>query len=207
MFVRRKENHHSVIHVPGCPALSTAQPKDLVQVENVEAAFSQGFEMCGLCSPLRQKLQEEEEDIGAFCRENGISYVLCNKYIAVSTPLSQWRIALTDSESQTKLYHRNTIRQEPNIPRYLTHYHDQNISFPHLLPYFQYILHHDNYRLRRPLPDKRKAKPPKKGSKRYHKYLKEKKNQEKSRSARKVVAMIDSMQAKKKSRGKRRKTG
>ena len=135
MFVRRKEHHHYFIHVPGCPFLSSVPPEDLVQVENVATAFSEGYEMCSLCSPLRQKLRVEEERISAFCQENGITYVLCNKYIAVSTPLSQW-IVIADNEAKTKLYHRNTIKQEPNIPPFRTHYHDQKICFPRLLPYF-----------------------------------------------------------------------
>ena len=207
MFVRRKKSVQRIIHTPNCPFLSSANPEDLVQVEDVAAAFSDGYEMCALCSPLRRKLQAEEETVSAFCRENGLSYVLCNKYIAVSTPLSQWRIVIADNEAKTKLYHRNTIRQERNIPSFLTQYHDQNFSSSRLLPYFRYILHHDDYRYHRPLLEKRNTKPAKKGSKRYRKEMKKEKKREKSRSARKVLTMIENLQGAEKAHCETQKTG
>lgn len=77
---------------------------------------------------------------------------------------------------------------------FLKNYHIQNVSYFSLLPYFEYIIRHDTYRIQNPLRPVQKKEPPKKGAKRYRKMQAREKKAAKSRSVRNVLNLIDSLQ-------------
>lgn len=193
MFYRCKKSHRRILHAPGCYHLAGTAPEDLIGVKSVSAAFNEGYRMCSCCNPLSKMLKAEEKDILPFCLHNGLSYELHNKSIAVITPRSQWKIALADNKPKTMLYHRNDDNVPSGNSGFLSGHHIQNVCYYNLFPYFEYILHHDTYRVRNPFYVEQKREPPRKGTKRYRKKMAMEKRRARAQSVRNVLNLIESL--------------
>lgn len=99
------------------------------------------------------------------------------------------------------LYHKNTEFRASDAASAIRGYHNQHIRFQSLLQYFTYITSHDVYRMNHPgapraaltkKPPKQK-KPPRKGTKRWHKEQTRRRAAERKHAIRNVLALIDSL--------------
>ena len=137
-----------------------------------------------------------------YCRENGMSFHLNDRYLSIISPISRWRVTVSPSGT-TMLYHKNTELRASDAASAIRGYHNQHIRFQSLLQYFTYITSHDAYRMHHPeapraaltkKPPKQKE-PPRKGTKRWHKEQTRRRAAERRRAIRNVLALIDSLDA------------
>ena len=140
-------DHTRSIHAEGCCLLASVPPACLIPVTDLRREYSRGYDLCEDCSPLRKMFQAEEEELSAFCSQYHITCKLHNKYLAVQTPRSRWRIALVGGTPATTLYHESTHPAAVE-KKFLSKFHLQLISRDSLLSYCKYILFHDDYQVR-----------------------------------------------------------
>lgn len=136
-----------------------------------------------------------------YCRENGMSFHLNDRYLSIISPISQWRVTVSPSVT-TMLYHKNTEFRASDAASAIRGYHNQHIRFQSLLQYFTYITSHDAYRMHHPerpaLPLRKAAEAKgtaRKGTKRWHKEQARRRAAERKRAIRNVLALIDSLDA------------
>lgn len=135
----------------------------------------------------------------SYCRENGLSFHLNDRYLSIISPISQWRVTVSPSGT-TMLYHKNTEFRASDAASAIRGYHNQRIRFQSLLQHFTYITSHDAYRMHhrerpaRPYEKAAEAKgPPERAQKRWHKEQTRRRAAERRRAIRNVLALIDSL--------------
>ena len=177
-------------------------PETIGTFETLSEAFDTGYRLCRRCNPILRQYRKEQMAILDYCRENGLSFHLNDRYLSIISPISQWRVTVSPSGT-TMLYHKNTEFRASDAASAIRGYHNQHISFDSLLQYFTYITSHDAYRMHHPgapraaltkKPPKQKE-PPRKGTKRWHKEQTRRRAAERKRAIRNVLALIDSLDA------------
>lgn len=177
-------------------------PETIGTFETLPEALDAGYRLCRRCNPILRQYRKEQMAILDYCRENGMSFHLNDRYLSIISPISQWRVTVSPS-GMTMLYHKNTEFRASDAASAIRGYHNQHISFDSLLQYFTYITSHDAYRMHHPeapraaltkKPPKQKE-PPRKGTKRLHKEQTRRRAAERRRAVRNVLALIDSLDA------------
>lgn len=195
MYYFSTKSRKHLIHIAGCHHVAGIQKGNLGSFTNLKDAYREGYQMCQCCNPLNKRYKLEGNSLLEYCAQNGVSFKCTPKAIAVETPRSRWKISLDDNSSHTMLYHQNTYHPGSEDCELVPGYHCQHVVYATLLPYFQYIVEHDTYRWRNPLPFAPQKKPPaQKGTKRYRKEQKRAKQRAKSASVKNVIRAIDSLQ-------------
>ena len=208
-FFKITGNRSRTIHADGCCLLASVPPACLIPVTDLRREYSRGYDLCEDCSPLRKMFQAEEEELSAFCSQYHITCKLHNKYLAVQTPRSRWRIALVGGTPATTLYHESTHPAAVE-KKFLSKFHLQLISRDSLLSYCKYILFHDDYQVRAENPKAPEMKDFRKpidrchylrrGGKNYRQSVMREKAQANALSAERVFAILDELQAREASR-------
>lgn len=175
-------------------------PETIGTFETLPEALDAGYRLCRRCDPILRQYQKEQTAILDYCRENGMSVRLNDRYLSIISPISQWRVTVGPSGT-TMLYHKNTEFRASDAASAIRGYHNQRISFKSLLQHFTYITSHDAFRMHHPEapraalaqnPPKQKE-PPRKGTKRWHKEQTRRRAAERRRAIRNVLALIDSL--------------
>lgn len=183
-----------------CFLVRVFAPETIGTFETLSDAFDAGYRPCRRCNPILRQYQKEQTAILDYCRENGMSVRLNDRYLSIISPISQWRVTVSPSGT-TMLYHKNTEFRASDAASAIRGYHNQHIRFQSLLQYFTYITSHDAYRMHHPgapraaltkKPPKQKE-PPRKGTKRWHKEQTRRRAAERRRAIRNVLALIDSL--------------
>lgn len=177
-------------------------PEAIGTFETLSEAFDAGYRPCRRCNPILRQYRKEQMAILDYCRENGMSFHLNDRYLSIISPISQWRVTVSPSGT-TMLYHKNTELRASDAASAIRGYHNQHICFRSLPEYFSYITSHDAYRMHHPeapraaltkKPPKQKE-PPRKGTKRWHKEQTRRRAAERRRAIRNVLELIDSLDA------------
>lgn len=138
---------------------------------------------------------------GTYAKNNAVtttqtaSIFFKDKFIGISTPISDWRIVPSGNGNEVVLYHKNTLSTEKTGP--VPGYHLQRVSQDTIFGYLEYISDHDFYRNMHPLypiHSKKNSPPPMKGTKRYRKEQKRAAKKAKWQSVANVISLIDSLQ-------------
>lgn len=177
-------------------------PEAIGTFETLPEALDAGCRLCRRCNPILRQYRKEQMAILDYCRENGMSFHLNDRYLSIISPISQWRVTVSPSGT-TMLYHKNTELRASDAASAIRGYHNQHISFDSLLQYFTYITSHDAYRMhhleapRAALTKKppKQKEPPRKGTKRWHKEQTRRRAAERRRAIRNVLELIDSLDA------------
>lgn len=202
MFYYSKRSHRKIVHTKSCFLVRGFAPETIGTFETLSEAFDAGYRPCRRCNPILRQYRKEQMAILDYCRENGMSFHLNDRYLSIISPISQWRVTVSPSGT-TMLYHKNTEFRASDAASAIRGYHNQHISFDSLLQYFTYITSHDAYRMHHPeapraalaqKPPKQKE-PPRKGTKRWHKEQTRRRAVERKRAIRNVLALIDSLDA------------
>lgn len=200
MFYYSKRNHRKIVHTHACFLVRGFAPEAIGTFETLPEALDAGYRLCRRCNPVLRQYQIEQTAILDYCRENGVSFYLNDRYLSITSPISQWRVTVGPS-GMTMLYHKNTELRASDAASAIRGYHNQHIRFRNLLEYFTYITSHDQYRMRHPVLPCPKAtraapkqkEPPRKGTKRWHKEQTRRRAAERKRAIRNVLALIDSL--------------
>lgn len=202
MFYYSKRSHRRIVHTQACFLVRGFAPETIGTFETLSEAFDAGYRPCRRCNPILRQYRKEQMAILDYCRENGMSFHLNDRYLSIISPISQWRVTVSPSGT-TMLYHKNTEFRASDAASAIRGYHNQHISFDSLLQYFTYITSHDAYRMHHPeapravltkKPPKQKE-PPRKGTKRWHKEQTRRRAAERRRAIRNVLELIDSLDA------------
>lgn len=196
MYYFSKKSRRHIIHIAGCHHVTGTAGENIGTFSNLKEAYREGYQMCQCCNPLNQQYRRESDELLEYSVQNGLSFKCTPKAITVETPRSHWKIALDDNSNHTMLYHQNTYHPGSTTCELVPGYHCQQVVYATLLPYFQYIVKHDTYRWRNPLPIAPQKRPPaQKGTKRYRKEQKKAQKQAKRTSVRNVLRVIESLNA------------
>ena len=202
MFYYSKRSHRRIVHTQACFLVRGFDPEAIGTFETLPEALDAGYRLCRRCNPILRQYRKEQMAILDYCRENGMSFHLNDRYLSIISPISQWRVTVSPSGT-TMLYHKNTEFRASDAASAIRGYHNQHIRFQSLLQYFTYITSHDAYRMHHPgapraaitkKPPKQKE-PPRKGTKRWHKEQTRRRAAERRRAIRNVLALIDSLDA------------
>ena len=200
MFYYSKRSHRRIVHTQACFLVRGFAPETIGTFETLSEALDAGYRLCRRCNPILRQYRKEQMAILDYCRENGMSFHLNDRYLSSISPISQWRVTVSPSGT-TMLYHKNTEFRASDAASAIRGYHNQHIRFQSLLQYFTYITSHDAYRMHHPgapcaaltkKPPKQKE-PPRKGTKRWHKEQTRRRAAERRRAIRNVLALIDSL--------------
>ena len=200
MFYYSKRSHRRIVHMQARFLVRGFAPETIGTFETLSEALDAGYRLCRRCNPILRQYRKEQMAILDYCRENGMSFHLNDRYLSIISPISQWRVAVSPSGT-TMLYHKNTEFRASDAASAIRGYHNQHIRFRSLPEYFSYITSHDAYRMHHPeapraaltkKPPKQKE-PPRKGTKRWHKEQTRRRAAERRRAIRNVLALIDSL--------------
>lgn len=164
MFYYSKRSHRRIVHTQACFLVRGFDPEAIGTFETLPEALDAGYRLCRRCNPILRQYQKEQTAILDYCRENGMSFYLNDRYLSIISPISRWRVTVSPSGT-TMLYHKNTELRASDAASAIRGYHNQHIRFRSLPEYFSYITSHDAYRMitrQRPVPPLRKYRRSKK---------------------------------------------
>lgn len=141
------------------------------------------------------KLYRKESDVlQGYCQSHAASVFFKDRFIGISTPISDWRIIPSGKGNEVVLYHKNTLGDKKTGP--VPGYHLQRVSQNTISGYLEYISDHDLYRNMHPLypvQSKKNSPPPMKGTKRYRKEQKRAAKKARRQSIAHVLTLIENL--------------
>lgn len=104
--------------------------------------------MCNCCSSMGMRLRKEQKEIDTFCEKNKLKYLLWDGDLMIKAPTSDWKIIINGRDKKMFLYHKNKFRSPSDDESMVPGYHSQAARQKTILGYLQYIVAHDNFRLK-----------------------------------------------------------
>lgn len=183
MYYYSKKSHNKIVHLSHCTYFQHMNHDEIGTFGRMDEATSAGYRICKCCAPIRKYYKEEYYKIKDYASKNGIAFYLSNGEFIVQTPYSKWKIITNGRKNYIFLYHKNIYSK--NIDKSLVPgYHSQAVRRNTIMGYLQYIVDHDNYRLKNPIyHGPVYVEPPRRGTKRYRKAM----TKEKSENATRVL--------------------
>lgn len=168
--------------------------EDVGSFENLEDAYAAGYRLCRHCSPIAKLYRKESDVLQGYCQSHAASVFFKDRFIGISTPISDWRIIPSGKGNEVVLYHKNTLGDKKTGP--VPGYHLQRVSQNTISGYLEYISDHDLYRNMHPLypvQSKKNSPPPMKGTKRYRKEQKRAAKKARRQSIAHVLTLIENL--------------
>lgn len=137
---------------------------------------------------------KESDVLQGYCQSHAASVFFKDRFIGISTPISDWRIIPSGKGNEVVLYHKNTLGDKKTGP--VPGYHLQRVSQNTISGYLEYISDHDLYRNMHPLypvQSKKNSPPPMKGTKRYRKEQKRAAKKARRQSIAHVLTLIENL--------------
>lgn len=152
------------------------------------------YRLCRHCSPIAKLYRKESDVLQGYCQSHAASVFFKDRFIGISTPISDWRIIPSGKGNEVVLYHKNTLGDKKTGP--VPGYHLQRVSQNTISGYLEYISDHDLYRNMHPLypvQSKKNSPPPMKGTKRYRKEQKRAAKKARRQSIAHVLTLIENL--------------
>lgn len=191
MFYYSVKSKNKVVHYQGCRHLKNIKEENLRSFESVNDIRSSDYRICSCCSPIAERLKNEQEELQKFCQKEGLSYFVSKGILHIRTYNSKWKILFSNKRNVLELHHENSFEKEHSnsVPGY----HRQKCISDSIIGYMKYIVNHEHYRMYNPILPNIKTEPPKKGSKRWNKQQKAIKRKERKQKIYNVIKLIDSL--------------
>lgn len=144
--------------------------------------------------PIAKLYRKESDVLQGYCQSHAASVFFKDRFIGISTPISDWRIIPSGKGNEVVLYHKNTLGDKKTGP--VPRYHLQWVSQNTISGYLEYISDHDLYRNMHPLypvQSKKNSPPPMKGTKRYRKEQKRAAKKARRQSIAHVLTLIENL--------------
>lgn len=177
-----------------CQHIQNVSVEDVGSFENLEDAYAAGYRLCRHCSPIAKLYRKESDVLQGYCQSHAASVFFKDRFIGISTPISDWRIIPSGKGNEVVLYHKNTLGDKKTGP--VPGYHLQRVSQNTISGYLEYISDHDLYRNMHPLypvQSKKNSPPPMKGTKRYRKEQKRAAKKARRQSIAHVLTLIENL--------------
>lgn len=197
MYYYSKKSGSKIIHTQECFHIGDTDINDIVWFETLNEAYEKGYRLCKHCSPIAVGYRRENKSIMDFCKRNGLSVCLYDRFISVISPHSIWKIIVCDDGKKISLYHKNTFETEKDSLSEIKGYHKQrDISKDNVVDYLAYILKHDQFRMINPVYNKVKKEkaPPRKGTKRYRSKQRRTEKYKRKQAIKNVLNLIETLQ-------------
>ena len=193
MLYFSSKNKKKIVHFDNCPFVNLISKENKQGIKSVSLAIKEGYQLCDHCNPLKKLYEKDKEKVREYCYQNLIALDFRGHEISLTTLESKWKVIPT-SGTKYALYHANE-RIEKDPPKTIVPgYHLQDFYFDNLLTLCEYILSHDQYRCKYPVPlFTKRPSPPKKGTKRWKKKEKRIKISKKKKDVRNVLKIINSL--------------
>ena len=176
MYYYSKRSRSKIVHQSTCQHIQNVSVEDVGSFENLEDAYAAGYVLQG------------------YCQSHAASVFFKDRFIGISTPISDWRIIPSGKGNEVVLYHKNTLGDKKTGP--VPGYHLQRVSQNTISGYLEYISDHDLYRNMHPLypvQSKKNSPPPMKGTKRYRKEQKRAAKKARRQSIAHVLTLIENL--------------
>lgn len=147
-----------------------------------------------MCFSIAKLYRKESDVLQGYCQSHAASVFFKDRFIGISTPISDWRIIPSGKGNEVVLYHKNTLGDKKTGP--VPRYHLQWVSQNTISGYLEYISDHDLYRNMHPLypvQSKKNSPPPMKGTKRYRKEQKRAAKKARRQSIAHVLTLIENL--------------
>ena len=183
-----------IVHQSICQHIQNVSVEDVGSFENLEDAYAAGYRLCRHCSPIAKLYRKESDVLQGYCQSHAASVFFKDRFIGISTPISDWRIIPSGKGNEVVLYHKNTLGDKKTGP--VPGYHLQWVSQNTISGYLEYISDHDLYRNMHPLypvQSKKNSPPPMKGTKRYRKEQKRAAKKARRQSIAHVLTLIENL--------------
>ena len=92
MFYYSKRSHRRIVHTQACFLVRGFAPETIGTFETLSEAFDAGYRLCRRCNPILRQYRKEQMAILDYCRENGMSFHLNDRYLSIISPISRWRV-------------------------------------------------------------------------------------------------------------------
>lgn len=189
-----KRSRSKIVHQSTCQHIQNVSVEDVGSFENLEDAYAAGYRLCRHCSPIAKLYRKESDVLQGYCQSHAASVFFKDRFIGISTPISDWRIIPSGKGNEVVLYHKNTLGDKKTGP--VPGYHLQRVSQNTISGYLEYISDHDLYRNMHPLypvQSKKNSPPPMKGTKRYRKEQKRAAKKARRQSIAHVLTLIENL--------------
>lgn len=143
-----------VFHLSHCKIVRRICKENKGQFADPEAARQAGYRMCSCCAPVGVRLRRERDAVCRFCQEKGLTCRMEDGQLHICTPKSEWRIIVGGKANKLFLYHKNTYDKRERVPSAVPGYHAQAFRCKTIMGYLDYIVQHDDFRIR----EEKKAK-------------------------------------------------
>lgn len=194
MYYYSKRSRSKIVHQSTCQHIQNVSVEDVGSFENLEDAYAAGYRLCRHCSPIAKLYRKESDVLQGYCQSHAASVFFKDRFIGISTPISDWRIIPSGKGNEVVLYHKNTLGDKKTGP--VPGYHLQRVSQNTISGYLEYISDHDLYRNMHPLfpvQSKKNSPPPMKGTKRYRKEQKRAAKKARRQSIAHVLTLIENL--------------
>jgi len=209
MFVFSKASAKKIVHKEHCVFAAKIKMTNRVYFYSLRDAYAAGCRPCMYCSVLGSDFIKNRNKIKEFCAENNMECKWENGYIAITTSIDKWRIAVSDKAPyKLIIYHSNTAGisfGKRHKGKWLLEYHIQKMKHKDIMTTLQGIAAHTRYKLEDPdLPDllrerfasitgKTMPKGERKGKKRRNKEKKWEERVLKRENVNRVMALLDGL--------------
>lgn len=188
MFIASRKSKSKIFHEEHCPYAQRISERNRIYFAMADDALRAGYSPCKHCSVIFQAFRKEKEALHTYCQKHGIHMAVQNHRLCIRTGHSRWLLA-PGKEKSLRLFHKNEENRLTNaLEKRFPGYHEQRAHCGSILAYLQYIVRHDAYK-QHEAALKTLPPVPKKGTKRYRKWLK----QEKARSRRHQIGNVLSL--------------
>ena len=180
-----------ILHLHHCRHIRSI-PKEnkrlFTKEEAAEMTRRDGYGYCKDCSRMGKTIRKERKTIDQYSEMHHIRYHFDrsdDSLVAISRS-GTWKVMFFGKHHTSFLYHKNTRFTEGGL---VPGYHNQQVHYPTLVQYFEYMVKHDEFRLDNPIGGKKRGKPSKKYKSRRAKRVSSRRNRDRI-SSEYVLAII-----------------
>lgn len=109
MYYYSKRSRSKIVHQSTCQHIQNVSVEDVGSFENLEDAYAAGYRLCRHCSPIAKLYRKESDVLQGYCQSHAASVFFKDRFIGISTPISDWRIIPSGKGNEVVLYHKNTL--------------------------------------------------------------------------------------------------
>lgn len=193
MFYYSINSKEKIVHYEECHHLKNIKSENLKSFENAKEFRENGYRICSCCSSIPKLLKKEKTEISKYCQENGLAYFMHKDELVIKTIHSKWKVLVSGNKETLELHHKNSFRKE--YSNSVTGYHRQNYTSKSIMGFMEYIAQHEQYRMKNPITVVVKKESPMKGTKRWIKQQKKKKQKERNHAIWNVLTLIENLSA------------
>ena len=104
MYYYSKRSRSKIVHQSTCQHIQNVSVEDVGSFENLEDAYAAGYRLCRHCSPIAKLYRKESDVLQGYCQSHAASVFFKDRFIGISTPISDWRIIPSGKGNEVVLY-------------------------------------------------------------------------------------------------------